>query len=172
MKTGPRGSPDIVPAAIRRLSRFPADSRRSRPNGTATSPFTCLRAAHSPPVMVTAPSGTGRSRQVASGVGATGPGTVSCLVAAGDAGVMAVVTIPPATVVEERARRRPRRSRGRRGATTGRAAPTGHVAPHAGEPVCLQDRGGQLHTLVKGVSDLPHARTVCEQRQGQTSWYR
>src|SRR3569623_377347 len=104
MKTGPCGSPEIVPAAIRRLSRLPAASRRSRPSGTATSPFTCRRAAHRPPVIVTAPSGTGRNAQDASGVGATGPGTVPCAVADGDAGVMAVVTIPPAAVVEERGR--------------------------------------------------------------------
>src|SRR3954451_16933913 len=106
MKTGPRGSPDNFPAAIRRLSRFPAASRRSRPSGTATSPFTRRRVAHRPPVIVTALSGTGRSRQAASGVGATGPGTVSCLVSASDAGVIAVVTIPPAMVVEETGRAR------------------------------------------------------------------
>src|SRR4051812_18162466 len=110
MKTGPRGCPEIVPAAMRRLSRFPADSRRSRPLGIAASPFTCRRAAHSPPVTDTAPSGTGRSRQAADGVTAMGPGIVSGDAAPEDVGVMAVVTIPPAALVEERRTRTTARS--------------------------------------------------------------
>src|SRR4051812_3764636 len=145
MKTGPRNSPDIVPAAIRRLSRFPADSRRSRPSGTATSPFTCRRAAQRPPVMVTAPSGTGRSRQAASGVGATGPATVSCPVGAGDAGVMAVVTDPPATVVEERAGS----SSGSDGGTGGlRGTVCGH-----GEPGALEAEPGERAAISRGLSE-------------------
>src|SRR3954447_13666790 len=171
MKTGPRGSPDCVPAAIRRLSRFPAASSRSRPSGTATAPFTCRRASQRPPLIVTAPSGTGRSRQAASGVGATGPGTVPCLVSAGDAGVMAVVTDPSSN---GGGRTRTTEHDGGREEFGGHRQdgplPTRHGAPRAAGPgLARPPPASAVRSAAddaKVISDLPQTRTIREGRQG------
>src|SRR5919107_1464048 len=72
MKMGPRASPSFSPAAIRRLSRFPAVSSRSCPVGIATSRLARCRSAQKPPVTWAGPDATGRSRQVAELVGAAG----------------------------------------------------------------------------------------------------
>src|SRR3954454_24812109 len=73
MKIGPRASPCIFPAAIRRLSRLPADSSFSQLDEIAVSRFASCRRAQKPPVTRAAPDGTGRSRHAAAPVGRTGP---------------------------------------------------------------------------------------------------
>ncbi len=63
MKIGPviAAPSGAVPAAMRRLVRLPALSRRSRPVGMAFSRLARWRSAHQPPVMRAAPGARGRS---------------------------------------------------------------------------------------------------------------
>src|SRR4051794_10448734 len=72
MKIGPRASPVIFPAAIRRLSRLPADSSFSQLDEIADSRLARWRCAQNPPVMRAAPDGTGRRRHDAVAVGRMG----------------------------------------------------------------------------------------------------
>src|SRR6478735_5613125 len=73
MNTGPRTSPERSPAAMRRLSRFPADRSRSYPRSSEAARFTAWRWAQNPPVMRTSCWVSGRSTTRAPGEGVAGP---------------------------------------------------------------------------------------------------
>ncbi len=81
MKTRPRNWPVLRPAAMRRLSRFPAASSMRRPCGSPASRLTACRQAHRPPSSVTARASSVFSTAPGLRVASTGPAVALAAIA-------------------------------------------------------------------------------------------
>src|SRR5512132_3845011 len=81
MNTRPRKRPALRPAAIRRLSRFPAASSMRRPCGSATSRLTAWRRASRPLSSATAHASSVRSTAPGLRAASTGPAVALAAIA-------------------------------------------------------------------------------------------